>query len=375
MKNRAADDSRVKKIKDKLKIFLEKIEIAPWYVRIFIGSWLSLYTAVIIWCSLTSWNPIFYNNLSLILIISIITVLGYLWIFIVTLLLIVIKNKNYKKVKGKVKLSLIFGSHLLMIIIGCNLLIGSILSSNYVLHEYNDESIHINKDLNKYKVLPDIFSFSSYSIMENLDGSFNKLILFSMRYNVSDIAIVIGSLLAFDSYDKYVLGGGPKNYIEVVKDIESYSYSSKRMLKNETTTNYNKFLLLDLASIENTLHKIYKNYSINKSVNNECKKYYLSNDDLSKDIIKFIEDIHFDEKCVRWNIGNIAIYNFTVLYVSRLDYLIDHKLISKSKFNTSLDLITKILISFKSDKSLDFYSLNADKIDGFIRYINTNRRA
>tara|TARA_Y100000588_G_scaffold33583_1_gene32635 strand:+ start:54 stop:197 length:144 start_codon:yes stop_codon:yes gene_type:complete len=33
---------------EKLKVFLEKIEAAPWYVKIFIGSWVSLYTSLFI---------------------------------------------------------------------------------------------------------------------------------------------------------------------------------------------------------------------------------------------------------------------------------------------------------------------------------------
>ena len=71
----------LKKLLNKIS---EKIEIAPWYVKIFMGSWVSLYTSVIIWFLLTNWNLDLYEGQILkIIAIYIITTLAYGWLFTV----------------------------------------------------------------------------------------------------------------------------------------------------------------------------------------------------------------------------------------------------------------------------------------------------
>ena len=74
----------IKALKKLLNKISKKIEIAPWYVKIFVGSWASLYTSVIIWFLLTNWNLDLYEGQILkIIAIYIINTLAYGWLFAV----------------------------------------------------------------------------------------------------------------------------------------------------------------------------------------------------------------------------------------------------------------------------------------------------
>jgi hypothetical protein len=74
----------IKAFKKLLNKISKKIEIAPWYIKIFMGSWVSLYTSVIIWFLLTNWNLDLYEGQILkIIAIYIIATLAYSWLFTV----------------------------------------------------------------------------------------------------------------------------------------------------------------------------------------------------------------------------------------------------------------------------------------------------
>ena len=65
-------------------MLLNKIENAPWYVKVFIGSWVSLYTSLFIWFVLTSWNPAIYEGQTINLIfIYIASLIGYSWLILI----------------------------------------------------------------------------------------------------------------------------------------------------------------------------------------------------------------------------------------------------------------------------------------------------
>ena len=90
-------------LKSKFKMFLEKIETAPWYVRIFVGSWVSLYTSVFIWLVLTSWNLGLYgSDIFKLFIIYLIALVGYAWVGIVWLIYLVNTKFKIKKILSKI---------------------------------------------------------------------------------------------------------------------------------------------------------------------------------------------------------------------------------------------------------------------------------
>ena len=108
----------LEKIKDKFKMFFEKIETAPWYIRIFIGSWVSLYTSVVIWFALTSWNPALYEGETVKLFtIYFLEYIAYCLLLVVWLFYLINVQLKLKQVFNKV-LKVIFHIVFIFILLG-----------------------------------------------------------------------------------------------------------------------------------------------------------------------------------------------------------------------------------------------------------------
>jgi hypothetical protein len=137
----------IKKLKEKLSKLAKKIESSPWYVKIFIGSWVSLYTSVLIWFVLTSWNPALYEGETLkLFIIYFIEVLAYLWVLIIWVFYLINVKLKLKNILSKT-IKIIFNILMIFILLRVlAILTPSIFGiGNFLLYGYELNSLMFPK--------------------------------------------------------------------------------------------------------------------------------------------------------------------------------------------------------------------------------------
>ena len=194
-------------------MLLNKIENAPWYVKVFIGSWVSLYTSLFIWFVLTSWNPALYEGEPLKLqLIEIAFYLGFIWVGIVALFNICLKKTLFKKILTAVHfiILLFLIKPLIVLMLFMPLLLRTSTPPKYI----SFHPIVMGYELSSLRIPPISFreaynkkdkEYSYHTKLYNNDQLYSSF-RFIYHYN---IFYYIGEDF-FKMYSSYIHGGGGK---------------------------------------------------------------------------------------------------------------------------------------------------------------------